>query len=166
MGGMSMSEDAGGPPVPQPQDRPVGQLVSDATEQITRLVRDEMRLAAAELQRKGKRLGAGAGLLSGAGVLAFYGGAALVAALILGLATLLVPWLAALIVGVAVLGVAGVLALVGKKQVQRVSPLVPEESAASVKTDIKIIKEGCTDDCLLSRGRDTPGHRTYPRAAR
>jgi hypothetical protein len=33
---------------------PVGQLVSDATEQITRLVRDEMRLAAAELQQKGK----------------------------------------------------------------------------------------------------------------
>jgi uncharacterized membrane protein YeiB len=75
-------------------------------------------------------------------VLAFYGGAALVAALIVGLATQLVPWLAALIVGVAVLGVAGVLALVGKKQVQRVSPLAPEESAASVKTDIKIIKEG------------------------
>ena len=75
-------------------------------------------------------------------MLAFYGGAALVAALILGLATLLVPWLAALIVGVAVLGMAGVLALVGKKQVQRASPLVPEESAASVKSDIKTIKEG------------------------
>ena len=118
-----MSNNAGEPPAQHPQDRPVGQLVSDATEQITRLVRDEMRLAAAELQRKGKRLGAGAGLLSGAGVLAFYGGAALVAALILGLATLLVPWLAALIVGVAVLGMADVLALVGKKQVQRVSPL-------------------------------------------
>ena len=137
-----MSDDAGGPPAQHPQDRPVGQLVSDATEQITRLVRDEMRLAAAELQQKGKRLGVGAGLLGGAGVLAFYGGAALVAALILGLATLLVPWLAALIVGVAVLGVAGVLALVGKKEAQRAGPLVPEETAASVKTDIKSIKEG------------------------
>jgi len=137
-----MSENVGGPPAQHLQDRPVGQLVSDLTEQITRLVRDEMRLAAAELQQKGKRLGVGAGLLGGAGVLAFYGGAALVAALILGLATLLVPWLAALIVGVAVLGVAGGLALVGKKQAQRAGSLVPAEAAASVKADINTIKEG------------------------
>jgi membrane protein len=139
---MIMSDDAGGRPVQHPQDRPVGQLVSDATEQITRLVRNEMRLAAAELQQKGKRLGVGAGLFGGAGVLAFYGGAALVAALILALATVLVPWLAALIVAVVVLGVAGALALVGKKQAQRAGPLVPEETAASVKTDIQTIKEG------------------------
>lgn len=142
MEGLTMPEDAGELLAQNPQDRPVGQLVSDATEQITRLVRDEMRLAATELQRKGKRLGVGAGLLSGAGVLAFYGGAALVAALILGLATVLMPWLAALIVGVAVLGVAGVFAVVGKKQVQRAAPLVPEETTASVKVDINTIKEG------------------------
>lgn len=48
--------------------------------------------------------------------------AALVAALILGLATQFVAGLAALIIGVAVLGVGGVFALVGKKQVQRVGP--------------------------------------------
>src|ERR671916_752550 len=107
MEGKIMSDNAGGPPAQHSQDRPVGQLVSDATEQITRLVRDEIRLAAAELQQKGKRLGVGAGLFGGAGVLALYGGAALVAALILGLATFLVPWLAALIVAVVVLGVAG-----------------------------------------------------------
>jgi membrane protein len=74
--------------------------------------------------------------------LALYGGAALIAALILGFTTLLAPWLAALIVGTAMLGVAGVLALVGKKQAQRAGPLVPEETAASVKTDIKTIKKG------------------------
>ena len=55
-----------------------------------------------------------------------YGGAVLIATLILGLATVLPPWLAALIVGVVVLGVAGALALVGKKQAQRAGPLVPE----------------------------------------
>jgi membrane protein len=138
---MIMPEDAGGSPA-QHEDRPVGQLVSDATEQITRLVRNEMRLAAAELQQKGKRLGVGAGLFGAAGVLALYGGAVLIATLILGLATVVPPWLAALIVGVVVLGVAGVLALVGKKQAQRAGPLVPEEAAASVKTDIETIKKG------------------------
>lgn len=100
-----------------------------------------MRLAAVELRQKGKHLGVGAGLFGAAGVLALYGGAALVAALILGLTTQLVPWLAALIVGVAVLAMAGVLALVGKKQAQRAGPLVPEKAAASVKTDIKTIKD-------------------------
>jgi membrane protein len=88
-----------------------------------------------------RRLGVGAGLFGGAGVLAFHGGAALVAALILGLATLLVPWLAALIVAVILLVVAGVLALVGKKQAQRAGPLVPQQTAARVKTDIKTVKE-------------------------
>jgi len=137
-----MSDDAGGLPPQRHQDRPIGQLVSEVSEQITRLVRDEMRLAVVELQQKGKRLGVGAGLLGGAGVLAFYGGAALVAAMIVGLATQLVLWLAALIVGVVVLGIAGVLAFVGKQQVQRVGPLVPEKAAVSVRTDIKAIKEG------------------------
>ncbi|MDQ4010145.1 MAG: phage holin family protein [Actinomycetota bacterium] len=47
-----------------------------------------------------------------------------------------------MIVGVVVLGVAGVLAVVGKKQAQRAEPLVPEEAAASVQTDIKTVKEG------------------------
>jgi hypothetical protein len=51
MEGMIMPDDAGGLPA-QHEDRPVGQLVSDATEQITRLVRNEMRLAAAELQQR------------------------------------------------------------------------------------------------------------------
>ena len=65
--GLTMPVDAGELLAQDPQDRPVGQLVSDATEQITRLVRDEMRLAAAEFQRKGKRVGVGAGLVVGAG---------------------------------------------------------------------------------------------------
>ena len=137
-----MSVDVGGSLTRDPQDRPIGRLVNDATEQITRLVRDEMRLAAVELQQKGKRLGVGAGLFGGAGVLAFYGGAVLVTALILGLATQIVAWLAALIVGVVVSGAAGLLALVGKKQAQRAGPLVPAESAASVKADLNTIKEG------------------------
>jgi hypothetical protein len=38
--------------------------------------------------------------------------------------------------------VAGALALVGKKQAQRAGPLVPEEAAASVKTDIQTVKKG------------------------
>lgn len=123
-------------------DRPVGQLVGDASEQLTRLVRDEMRLAVAELQRKGKRGGVGTGLFGAAGVLAFYGGAALVACVILALAAVIAPWLAALLVGIGVLLVAAVVALVGKKQFDAATPPVPEQTMSSVKADVNAVKEG------------------------
>jgi membrane protein len=123
-------------------DRPTAELIGDATEQLTRLVRDEMRLAAAELQQKGKRIGVGAGLFGGASVLAFYGGLALLAGAILALSLVVVPWLAAILVGVAVLLVAAVLALVGKGQVQRATPPLPEATVRNVKADIQAAKEG------------------------
>jgi hypothetical protein len=50
-------------------------------------------------------------------------------------------WLAALIVAVVLFAVAGVLALVGKKDVAKGSPPVPTEAISSVKTDIATVKE-------------------------
>ncbi|MFG1615231.1 phage holin family protein [Nonomuraea wenchangensis] len=116
-------------------------LVSDLSVQVTRLVKDELRLARMELTAKGKRAGLGAGLFGAAGTAAFYGGAALVAAVILLLALVMPAWVAALVVGVVLLVVAAVLGLVGKNQVQRATPPVPEETIASVKADIDMVKE-------------------------
>ena len=48
--------------------RPVGELVKHASEQISTLVRDEIRLAKLELAAKGKRAGRGAGMFGGAGL--------------------------------------------------------------------------------------------------
>jgi uncharacterized membrane protein len=118
-----------------------GQLVSDLTDQITRLVRSEARLAQAEVTQKAKRLGVGAGLFGGAGLFAFFGLAALITTAILLLALVLPAWLAALLVAVALFAVAGVLALVGKKDVQKGSPPVPTEAIASTKADIQTVKE-------------------------
>jgi membrane protein len=123
-------------------DRTVGQLVTDASEQVSRLVRAEMRLAVAELRQKGGRLGAGAGLLGVAGMLAWYGGAALVAAAVLALALALEPWLAALVVGAAVLLIAGLLGLIGKKRVQEALPPIPEAAVDNVRRDVEAVKEG------------------------
>ncbi|MER7369490.1 phage holin family protein [Nonomuraea wenchangensis] len=116
-------------------------LVSDLSVQVTRLVKDELRLARMELTAKGKRAGLGAGLFGAAGTAAFYGGAALMAAVILLLALVMPAWVAALVVGVVLLVVAAVLGLVGKNQVQRATPPVPEETIASVKADIDMVKE-------------------------
>ncbi|NEK84562.1 phage holin family protein [Blastococcus saxobsidens] len=126
---------------PLPENASTGQLIGQLTEQISRLVRDEARLAQAEVTQKAKKLGVGAGLFGGAGLVAFFGVAALITAAILALALVLPAWLAALIVGVVLLAVAGVLALMGKKDVQQGSPPVPTEAIAGVKTDIATVKE-------------------------
>ncbi len=49
-------------------ERPVGDLVRQLSEQLSVLVRDEIRLAQLELTRKGKKAGIGAGLLGGSGL--------------------------------------------------------------------------------------------------
>ena len=131
------------PPSQQPlEQRPIGQLVNEGAEQLSRLVRDEMRLAAAEMRDKGRRAGAGAGLFGAAGVLAGYGGAALIAAAIVALGPVLTWWLAAVAVGAALLLTAGILAAIGTWRVKSAMPPVPEDTADNVKTDIQTLKEG------------------------
>ncbi|WP_433517764.1 phage holin family protein [Nonomuraea sp. CA-143628] len=116
-------------------------LVSDLSEQVSQLVRDELRLARLELTRKGKRAGFGAGLFGAAGMTAFFGGAALVATVILLLALVMPAWAAAAVVAGVLFVVAAVLGLIGKNQVKQAAPLVPEETIASVKADIDVVKE-------------------------
>jgi hypothetical protein len=118
-----------------------GELVRQAAEQISRLVRDELALARAEMTEKGKKAGVGAGLLGGGGVVALYGVAALLTAIVLGLAEAMPAWLAALIVAVLLFAVAGGLAVFGRKEVKRAVPPVPQEAVHSVKADIDEVKE-------------------------
>jgi uncharacterized membrane protein YqjE len=123
------------------QDQPIGELVKQLSEQTSTLVRQEMRLATVELQEKGKRAGIGAGLFGGAGLLAAYGGGALVATIILLLATAMEPWIAALIVAVVLFAIAGIVALLGKKQVDQATPPQPEQAIESTKQDVDHLKE-------------------------
>ncbi|WP_042366373.1 phage holin family protein [Streptacidiphilus neutrinimicus] len=120
---------------------PVAELVQRASQQMTELVRGELALAQAEMRQKGKRYGLGGGLVGGAGVVAFLMLQALVAAVIAALAVVLPVWAAAL-VAAAVLGVvAAVLALGGKKQVNRAGSPTPEQTIENVKADVAEIKE-------------------------
>ncbi|MEV0995239.1 phage holin family protein [Nonomuraea sp. NPDC050202] len=116
-------------------------LVNDLSEQVTRLVKDELRLARMELTEKGKRAGFGAGLFGAAGMVAFCGGATLVAAVVMLLALVLPGWAAAAIVAGALFIVSALLGLFGKNEVKRATPPVPEEAIASVKADIDMVKE-------------------------
>ncbi|WP_323180754.1 MULTISPECIES: phage holin family protein [unclassified Streptomyces] len=118
----------------------MGELVQRASEQLTELVRGEMKLAQAEMQEKGKRYGKSGGLFGGASLAGFLMLQALVAAVIAALALLLPVWAAALIV-TAVLGViAAVLALSGKQQIGKAAPPTPQSTIENVKADVAEIK--------------------------
>jgi uncharacterized membrane protein YqjE len=121
-------------------DPTLGALVHDMTQQMSTLVRDEMRLAQAEMTQKGKKAGIGIGLFSGAGLLAFFGLAALITTAILALALALPAWLAALIVTLVLFAIAGVLAVQGKKNVSKATPAKPEQALEGIKEDVATAK--------------------------
>ncbi|MEU2421026.1 phage holin family protein [Streptomyces sp. NPDC007851] len=119
----------------------MSELVQRASQQLTELVRGELRLAQAEMKEKGRRYGKGGGLFGGAGVVGFLMLQALVAGVIAALALVLPVWAAGLVV-TAVLGViAAVLAMSGKQQVGRAAPPTPEQTVENVKADVATIKE-------------------------
>jgi membrane protein implicated in regulation of membrane protease activity len=78
-------------------------------------------------------------LFGGGGVLALYAVGTLIVAVVLLLAEVVAAWLAALIVGVALLAIAGVLALLGGRQVRQAVPPVPESTAESVRADVRTV---------------------------
>ena len=125
---------------PGPPDATLGALVHDMTQQMSTLVRDEMRLAQAEMTEKGKRAGRGIGLFSAAGLLAFFGVAVLIATAVLALALALPAWLAALIVAVVLLAGAAVVGVQGRNNVQQATPAKPEEAIEGLKEDVATVK--------------------------
>ena len=121
-------------------DASIAELIKQLSEQSSRLARQEVELAKAELAIKGKRAGIGAGMFGGAGLIGFCGLGALTAAGVLALATAVTAWLAALIVAVVLAAVAGVLALQGKRNVAQATPPLPEQATESVKEDVQWAK--------------------------
>lgn len=126
---------------PAAQDVPVGELVKHLSEQVSALVRDELKLAQLEMTRKGKQAGLGIGMFGASGLVALYAVGCLLACAIIAISGVVAAWLAALIVGAALLAVSGVAALVGKGRLSKATPPVPEQAASSVKADVEEIKE-------------------------
>jgi hypothetical protein len=120
----------------------IGELMSRLSDQTSRLIRDEIRLAQVETSAKVKHGIMGVAEFGVAGVLALYGVGLLLATAVLGLNEALPAWLAALIVTVVVLAGAAVAALLGKKEVAEVGPVAPEKAVAGVKEDVATLKGG------------------------
>ncbi|MFE2521638.1 phage holin family protein [Streptomyces mirabilis] len=131
----------GSPRTDSRTQEPVGDLVQRASQQLSQLVRDEMRLAQAEMTEKGKRFGKGGGLFGGAGLMVVLTLQALVATVIAALSLALDVWAAALIVTAALAAVTALMAALGKRQISKASPPTPEQTIDSVKADVAEIKE-------------------------
>ncbi len=124
-----------------PGDASTGELIGRLTTQTSRLVRDELKLAQAELTTKAKQGGKGAGMVGAAGVVALYGLGVLIAAAVVALALVLPLWLSAVIVAVVLFVVAAVVALAGKKKLTQATPALPEQTMDNLKRDVAEVKE-------------------------
>jgi uncharacterized membrane protein YqjE len=122
-----------------PRERGIGELVKDLASQTSTLVRQEIKLAQAEVTEKGKVAGKGAGMLAGAAVTALLALGALTALLIIVLDSFLPLWLAALIVTLLWAAVAGALAAAGRSALQAATPPAPQ-TVETVKEDIQWAK--------------------------
>jgi VIT1/CCC1 family predicted Fe2+/Mn2+ transporter len=118
----------------------IGELMSQLSAQVSRLIRDELRLAEREFQQSAKHAGIGAGLFSVAGLLAFFGAATFIAAAVAALSLVLAVWAAALIVGVVLFIAAAIAALIGRKEAREATPAAPR-TVETVKADIQELKD-------------------------
>jgi len=115
-------------------------LIADIPALLSNLVRGEIDSLKQEIAAKLKAAGIGIGLLVGAATFAFFAVLVLIAAGVLGLATVLPAWAAALIVGGGILVIAVILALVGIASLKRGVPPAPTKTISSIKKDVRTIK--------------------------
>ena len=137
------------PPGPEPgdlRDRSLGELLKQLSQETTQLVHQELELAKAELQAKGKQAGAGAGMFGGAGALGLAALGALTACFILALNAIMPAWLAALLVAVVYGIVAFVLVKQGQARMKRATPPVPTQTIETVKEDVEWAKTQMRSD--------------------
>ena len=126
---------------PQASDASVAELIKQLSQQTSRLARLEVELAKTEMGAKAKRAGLGFGALGGAAVLATFAFGALIAAVIILLAHAVTAWLAAAIVAAALGAMAGGAALVGRIELGRGTPPIPDEAIESVQDDVASVRE-------------------------
>lgn len=123
------------------QDRPLGSLFGDLANEVTTLFRQELSLARAELTQKASEVGRNIGYLLIGGAVAYAGLLAIMAALIVGLAMLGLPWwLAPLAVGIVVAGI-GYFLIQRALAAFKPSNLSPRQTIQSIKESSEWAKD-------------------------
>jgi putative superfamily III holin-X len=118
----------------------VGELLNTLARDFGTLVRQEVRLASAEMTAKAHSAGRSVLLVATGGGLGAIGLLALVAAGIAALDLLMPLWLSALLVGFALVVAGYLVARLGLEKLRQIKPL-PEQTIATVRDDVAWIKE-------------------------
>jgi hypothetical protein len=119
----------------------VGELLTQGSEQLSRLVRQEIELARVELSQKVRRAAIGGAMFGGATLTVLFAVQALVLAGIAALSLVMAVWAAALVAAGVLLVIAGVFAVAAGSEVARALPPAPQAAIESTKADIEMITE-------------------------
>ena len=122
-------------------ERPIGEVASALTRDLSLLIRQELDLAKAYIRQKGRIALTGFAMMGAARVVGLLAAGALTAFVILLLSLFLDEWLAALLTALALAGVAAALALAGKERVEEVGSPLPEQTIETMKEDAEWMKE-------------------------
>ena len=120
-------------------DRSLGQIVGDLTNDLTTLVKQELALAKTELKEEASKAGKGAGMLAGAGVFGHLALITLSIALGYLLSRVVDLDIAFFLVTLLWIIVAAVLGLMGKKELKKANPQLPE-TQQTLKEDAAWVK--------------------------
>jgi hypothetical protein len=121
--------------------RTLPELFSDLTRQLAALLRQEWMLAKTELSEKASKVGRDAAMLVAGGLVAYAGFLTLIAAIIIGLATLgMAWWLAAALVALVVLVIGGLLIQQGISRLQS-EDLEPKQTLETLRGDAMMLKK-------------------------
>jgi uncharacterized membrane protein YqjE len=123
-----------------PEERSLGQLFAELTEESRTLVRQEIQLAKAELSEKVAGVGTDIGSMVGGVAVLYAGFLVMLAALVIGLAHVIGAGWAALLVGVLALAAGGWLVSRGLNDIRNRN-LKPEKTVASLKETKQWAKE-------------------------
>ncbi|HEY8374792.1 MAG TPA: phage holin family protein [Pseudonocardiaceae bacterium] len=121
-------------PRPPVEEVSVGELIGEVAQDLSRLVRQELDLAKAEIREETGKAGRAAGVLGAAAVAGHLALLVLSFALVFALDDVLGLGWAALLVGAAWAVVALLLLLIGRSRMRQVSPK-PERTIESLKED-------------------------------
>lgn len=121
-------------------DRTVGELFADLVSETGTLVRQEIKLATAEMSEKAGYAGRQVAYIASGALLGVVALLTLIAALVLGLGTMIALWKSALLVGIVAAALAVVLAYKGAAGLRDMS-IVPEQTIETLKEDKRLVEE-------------------------
>lgn len=122
------------------EQRPLGELFSELAKETANLVRHEVELAKVELAAKAKAAGYDVAQIAVGGIIAYFGGLALLAAVVFLLAEVMPLWASALVVGLAILAAGGVTAFLGVRALQRLDP-APRQTLRTLQENKQWLRE-------------------------